>query len=326
VGFGDCDGSFGNGCEAELATDAQHCGKCGRTCGAGTCQNGQCSAVALGTLPASSPKAAITADHVYILTEASNTYTLTRFAKDGSGSELVETVSSTAGGITADASFVYVSRTIDGIERYAAATGQPDPTWSATVSPLPEHLALRGTAFYWVTLAGATYTAPKASASPQLSLASSPASGSADGIAVSATAVYFDIGNSWYAVPLGGGPATAVGGTPSVQVQRIAAAGSTAFAALATTGIYAHVFDPQKTQQDPAQLLLSLVVNFNGLVSDGTSVIYTRTSDPLVYSVPVAGGNAVPLGGIGSSVSGLLGHDAQFVYVHSATTLYQLAK
>lgn len=67
-------------------------------------------------------------------------------------------------------------------------------------------------------------------------------------------------------------------------------------------------------------------MNFNGLDSDGTSVIYTRASDPLVYSVPVAGGNAVPLGSIGTSVTSVFGHDAQFVYVHSLTTVYQLAK
>ncbi|MFO0648592.1 MAG: hypothetical protein U0326_20290 [Polyangiales bacterium] len=32
AGFGDCDGDPANGCEADLATDALHCGGCGQTC------------------------------------------------------------------------------------------------------------------------------------------------------------------------------------------------------------------------------------------------------------------------------------------------------
>ncbi len=32
AGYGDCDGDPANGCEADLATDALHCGACGQTC------------------------------------------------------------------------------------------------------------------------------------------------------------------------------------------------------------------------------------------------------------------------------------------------------
>lgn len=49
-----------------------------------------------------SPKAAITSDHLYVLTEASGSYTLTRYAKDGSGAQPVDTVSANAGGIATD--------------------------------------------------------------------------------------------------------------------------------------------------------------------------------------------------------------------------------
>ena len=43
VGFGNCDGQPGNGCEINLNTDKNNCGACGRVCGANlTCTNGVC--------------------------------------------------------------------------------------------------------------------------------------------------------------------------------------------------------------------------------------------------------------------------------------------
>jgi hypothetical protein len=46
-GFADCDRDAANGCEAELATDARHCGACERACGAGqACAAGACACAA----------------------------------------------------------------------------------------------------------------------------------------------------------------------------------------------------------------------------------------------------------------------------------------
>ena len=43
TGYGDCDGSVTNGCEAAFATSAAHCGACGRACAAGqTCSGEAC--------------------------------------------------------------------------------------------------------------------------------------------------------------------------------------------------------------------------------------------------------------------------------------------
>jgi hypothetical protein len=40
--FADCDGNATNGCEADLAMDRSHCGRCGRSCLGGTCSQGRC--------------------------------------------------------------------------------------------------------------------------------------------------------------------------------------------------------------------------------------------------------------------------------------------
>jgi len=46
VNYGNCDGTVSNGCEANLLTDASHCGACGRPCtianGTGACTTGAC--------------------------------------------------------------------------------------------------------------------------------------------------------------------------------------------------------------------------------------------------------------------------------------------
>ncbi|WP_441291473.1 hypothetical protein ACSRUE_14330 [Sorangium sp. KYC3313] len=47
IGFGDCDGDASNGCEADLAQDADHCGGCGNACvekhGTASCIAGRCA-------------------------------------------------------------------------------------------------------------------------------------------------------------------------------------------------------------------------------------------------------------------------------------------
>jgi hypothetical protein len=42
AGWGDCDGNPANGCEAALASDRGHCGRCGNAC-VGLCRDGACS-------------------------------------------------------------------------------------------------------------------------------------------------------------------------------------------------------------------------------------------------------------------------------------------
>jgi hypothetical protein len=48
-GFGNCDGAWANGCEADLNTSEQHCGGCNQPCGGenatGNCTNGTCTLI-----------------------------------------------------------------------------------------------------------------------------------------------------------------------------------------------------------------------------------------------------------------------------------------
>ncbi len=43
AGFADCDGNSTNGCEAQLSADANHCGRCGVSCGTRVCNNSVCA-------------------------------------------------------------------------------------------------------------------------------------------------------------------------------------------------------------------------------------------------------------------------------------------
>ena len=52
-GYADCDGMAANGCEVALASDAEHCGRCGVRCGGPSatarCEAGVCGALACAT-------------------------------------------------------------------------------------------------------------------------------------------------------------------------------------------------------------------------------------------------------------------------------------
>jgi hypothetical protein len=327
VGFGDCDGALANGCETDVTSSANHCGKCGRSCGVGTCQSGQCSAAPLGTFTGSSPRGAIGPNHVYVITEASGAYTLQRIAKDGSGAQVVDTVTADAGGFFADASFVYVARSTDGIERYDALTGQADTSWGAVTPAFAAHLTSNASAFYWITTNSAAYTSPKATGVPQLPLSAAPSGGqTSTGVVVTNNAVYISANNGTnsFVVPITGGTAEQLA-LPSGGGHRFTATGSSAYVSVSSQGIFGHSYDPAKMPQDPPTLVHPQAVTFTGLIADGASLIYTRSAITSVYSVPIAGGNATVLGTV-TGLAGILGVDSGFVYLHAGSTVYQLAK
>jgi hypothetical protein len=282
--------------------------------------------VPLGDYAGANPRAVIGPNHVYVLTGGSGSYTLSRIAKDGSGVQTVDTVSADAGGFAADSSFVYVARATDGIERYDALTGQADASWGAVTPVFASHLTVHGSAFFWVGNNCSAYTAPKATGVPQLPLSPAPSGGqSSQGVVATSTGVYISSGASQaFAVPITGGSAEPLT-LPSGGGIRLAADGAAAYMTVTNQGIYRHVFDPAKAQQDAPALIHPQAITFTGLVSDGTYVIYTRYLNTSVHAVPVGGGNASVLGTL-TGLAGLFGMDSSFVYLYAGTTVYKLAK
>ncbi len=88
-GYGDCNGSAQDGCEASLLDDALNCGGCGYGCCGGSCNAGTCQTAVLSAGSANVPAIANDADAVYWLDEVG---TIRRRDKGGADVETVCTV------------------------------------------------------------------------------------------------------------------------------------------------------------------------------------------------------------------------------------------
>ncbi|MFT3774517.1 MAG: hypothetical protein QM820_54870 [Minicystis sp.] len=159
-GHADCDGHPGNGCEADLQADRNHCGGCVRSCGGARCENGSCAARLMGN------GATIAADEqaVYALGPPVVKYPL-------DGSEAV-TVDADAGAPAhaadaepriADGSLVYwATRGPDGgavVQRAPRGGGE-----AVTVVAHPfaiRDLAVNATHLFWVDEKQRIFMAPK---------------------------------------------------------------------------------------------------------------------------------------------------------------------
>jgi len=83
TGFGDCDGKPETGCEAMLATDSNHCGACGKSCGGARCVAGQCQPLAFGEVPGYVSAVTQDATAIYYAFSAGGNYAIGRLAKSG---------------------------------------------------------------------------------------------------------------------------------------------------------------------------------------------------------------------------------------------------
>lgn len=76
-GFADCDGNGSNGCEVELATNAAHCGACGRACGNDLCTAGTCGATVVMGNVAMPGAIAVRGTDIFVTSEVTNGSLLT---------------------------------------------------------------------------------------------------------------------------------------------------------------------------------------------------------------------------------------------------------
>ncbi|MBS2025390.1 MAG: hypothetical protein JST92_23565 [Deltaproteobacteria bacterium] len=87
----DCDGNADNGCETNLTTSHDHCGRCARSCLDGTCTNGVCSELTVSTETSASSGIAIDDAAIYTLQDSGAT--VRRVLKDGTSPTTLATVS-----------------------------------------------------------------------------------------------------------------------------------------------------------------------------------------------------------------------------------------
>lgn len=138
AGWGDCNGSAADGCEANLKTDGLNCGKCGRSCGGTSCGDSQCAPFALASAEQNPYGIAVDATRVYWADYTAGT--IRRVAKAGGTPEtwIAGQVHPYAVAILDPGGLVYwtdpgankVARTSTAIAgANDVATNQPDAFW-----------------------------------------------------------------------------------------------------------------------------------------------------------------------------------------------------
>ncbi len=84
-GYEDCDGDATNGCEAAIATDSEHCGRCGHSCLGGECSAGTCLPHDLAAGQLSPTRLRADETHLYWLSDASSADSSIRRVELGGG-------------------------------------------------------------------------------------------------------------------------------------------------------------------------------------------------------------------------------------------------
>jgi hypothetical protein len=118
TGFGDCDGKIETGCESTLATDSNHCGACGHSCGGARCVGGQCQTFAMAEVPGYVYALAADATHLYYAYNGGGTnYAIGRVPKDGSAAhaDVVTGIASPPYSLTVTATDLYWVKTNDAL-------------------------------------------------------------------------------------------------------------------------------------------------------------------------------------------------------------------
>jgi hypothetical protein len=111
TGYADCNKDPVDGCEAKLDSDGAHCGRCGRSCGGGTCTAGACAPIVLASGQASPGEIAIDDTTVYFSNYgAGNTMgAVMRVPKEGGAAGPVASNQDKAWGVAVFGSEVFFS-------------------------------------------------------------------------------------------------------------------------------------------------------------------------------------------------------------------------
>jgi len=159
-GLGDCDGDGTNGCEADLTSDAAHCGSCERDCGGATCESSACTPTLVFGEQIAPGRIVLDTEHVYWvnrgLPETSNNNSFPfgsvhRASRTHEGT--VETVASNQGlafDLAVDATHLYWTATEDGTLMRWPVDGSSAPEALITDAQLPTGVALDDAAIYYV--------------------------------------------------------------------------------------------------------------------------------------------------------------------------------
>ena len=140
TGFDNCNGKSDDGCEAEIATDALHCGKCNHSCDGAGCTGEKCQPLVMAQGQSSPGEIAIDGTQIYWTNYGSGT--VMRVSKDGKTTVTVGDNQASAWGVAVFGNNVYWA---NGASTGSAWKGSADGS-SAPVSLYSSTGSMRGVA------------------------------------------------------------------------------------------------------------------------------------------------------------------------------------
>ena len=258
AGYDDCDGDASTGCEAELATDPDHCGGCDRSCGGGSCMASQCGPSIImdppGNQSSSNTFGALVGSRAVSWTNLAAGTIRTVALPPGSTVSEGTIIHTLAAGtymaprsVVFDNTYIYFSLTANPASMLRKALDGSGAAQEAFPSPYyPQFAALSATAFYFMAQATATnapyaiYTVPKTGGTPAVITGLSARSANFYDLKISATHIYWVeyISPTYrvFAAPLSGG-------TP-IELDSDVGTGSSVRLAVDATHVYWNTYLP----------------------------------------------------------------------------------
>jgi hypothetical protein len=189
-GLADCNGGT-DGCETNTLSDGNHCGRCGRGCGGGTCTNGLCDPIIVSSGTASGGlRGSMVFDGTFVYW-SSNDGLMKAPLAGGPVLPVSDAAVSPGRGLATDGTYLYFGDTVtDTIQRMPLSGGSAATIASGQTDP--NALTLDSGEVFWTT-SDSVRKAPASGGAP-VNLASGqlePGGWGAAGILVDATSVYW---------------------------------------------------------------------------------------------------------------------------------------